>query len=357
MADFTGQLNSNEIYASLWNMVISIQTFTDNVALDSSLVDNARVDGSLFGDTKLYISTDVLRSQDWEGDEEAKNLLEIHRAKDPKVQALQLNKTRMIALTVDYYLSKRAFLDEGSFSQYTTALITWINDTKRIYDYTLYNAFIGTNETDLNGQSIVFNDISIAKPTTAAAANLEAQNLAYEMSTLIRNLCDVTRSYSDYGFLRAYSKDKIKVIWNQRYLDRIRTIDLPTIYHNEFMDSLFSKYSLPAKYFGKVNSGSTSGDGSTIRFLNETYYESDKSDYFGGEIVPSGKASDETYTEDDSIIAKVIVGDLPPLMSSFEVGTSFYNARSLTENKYFIWGFNTLEHLKNYPYITIRAKK
>ena len=47
MANFTGTLNSNEIYGALWNMIISIQTFTDNISLDNTLVDLARRDGTL----------------------------------------------------------------------------------------------------------------------------------------------------------------------------------------------------------------------------------------------------------------------------------------------------------------------
>lgn len=66
MANFTGQLKTNEIFAALYNMIISQQTFADNVAEGyTELVDMARVDGSLYGDTKLYTSTDVLSSVAW----------------------------------------------------------------------------------------------------------------------------------------------------------------------------------------------------------------------------------------------------------------------------------------------------
>ena len=164
MANFTGTLNSNEIYGALWSMIISIQTFTDNISLDNTLVDLARRDGTLFGDTKLYYSTDIMKTTEWKNDAEAPNLLKLHRAKDPKVQSIELDHFRMISLTVDYYLSKRAFQDEGSFSQYTSVLIGWINETKKVFDHTLYYTFLGTNETELNGQKITWNDISKEKP-------------------------------------------------------------------------------------------------------------------------------------------------------------------------------------------------
>ena len=65
-------LNSNEIFAALSNMIISQQVFTDNIK-GADLVDKARVDGSLSGDTKLYFSTDVLKSHEWGADSEATN--------------------------------------------------------------------------------------------------------------------------------------------------------------------------------------------------------------------------------------------------------------------------------------------
>lgn len=43
------------------------------------------------------------------------------------------------------------------------------------------------------------------------------------------------------------------------------------------------------------------------------------------------------------------------MLSAFEVGTSFFNAKSLTENRYLTWGYNTLENLSNYPFITVKA--
>ena len=62
----------------------------------------------------------------------------------------------------------------------------------------------------------------------------------------------------------------------------------------------------------------------------------------------------EAYKEDDKVICKVLV-KLPPYMSAFEVGTSFFNPKSLTENHYLTFGHNTLEYLKNYPFITVKA--
>ena len=95
-------LNQNKIFAALYNQIISIDTFADNIkGTYSELVDKARVDGGLYGDTKVYLSTDVLKSAPWGNDAEATNLLALHRPPQPKTQTITLDQFRQICLTVD----------------------------------------------------------------------------------------------------------------------------------------------------------------------------------------------------------------------------------------------------------------
>lgn len=56
-------LNSNEIFASIANMIISQEVYSDNLGKHQKLVDKARVDGTLFGDKKLFYATDVLATR------------------------------------------------------------------------------------------------------------------------------------------------------------------------------------------------------------------------------------------------------------------------------------------------------
>ena len=83
---------------------------------------------------------------------------------------------------------------------------------------------------------------------------------------------------------------------------------------------------------------------------------------FPGEELPAGAVlytSDadnlygQIYIEDDSVICKITVEGSVPFMSSFKTQTDFFNPRSLTESKFLVWSHNTLEHLKNYPFITL----
>lgn len=131
MATFSGTLRSNEIFGALFNMIISQQVFADNIK-GTDLVDRARVDGTLYGDTKLFYSTDALASAEWGNDAEAANLLDIARPEAPKCQAIVLDKFRQITLTVDDYLSKRAWGNPESFSSFMAVMMGWIRDTKNL---------------------------------------------------------------------------------------------------------------------------------------------------------------------------------------------------------------------------------
>jgi hypothetical protein len=354
MATFTGSLNSNEIFSALFNMIISQQVFADNIkGTTSSLVDRARVDGGLYGDTKLYYSADVLETAPWGNDAEASNLLALHRPDAPECQKITLDVFRQISLTVDDYLSKRAWGSEGAFSQFNSVMLGMIGDTRKIYDSTTYNAFIGTEKATGAGQNI-----TVTLPTNdnaEAQARLQAQTIAETLANLFTDLSDVSRQFNDYGFMRSYDKGDFIVVWNSKQMNKIKNIDLPTIFDNAGLKATLTGEVLPARYFGSVNttSGTTGTTNTTIRALVEKDYGSVHC--FPGELLPASTAylANETYTEDAKIICKVIHKGSVPYMSSFEVGTSFYNPVSLTENHYLTFGRNTLEYLKNYPFITI----
>lgn len=57
MPTFSGTLNKNHIQNALFNMIISQDVIGGSIKANYNLVDKARVDGTLYGDTKLYIDT------------------------------------------------------------------------------------------------------------------------------------------------------------------------------------------------------------------------------------------------------------------------------------------------------------
>lgn len=373
---FNGTLNHNEVLGSIFNMILSQQIFADDIySTKETLADMSRVDGGLYGDTKLFYSTDVLKSYEWGGDSEAANLLKLHRPESPECQAITINQFRVIPLTVDNYLSKRAFSDEGTFSAFNSRMLGWIRDTKRVYDATLFNSFVGTHQAGLedDGKGAAQN-LQITLPAepegvddynTEAYNRLVAQIIATAMANLIVDLEDITREYNDYGNLRSFSSGDLVFVWNAEWVNMLRKLDMPTIFNKEDLIDKFAEHTLPARYFGNVNtnSGTTSGANNIIRSLievdyntvepNQPGYDSSKH-IFPGDLLPPNTAyqGGETYSENSSIIFKVYHKRSIPFMTAFETGTDFWNPRALTNTHYLIWGYNSLEHLKNYPFVT-----
>ena len=364
MAEFNGKLNSNEIFGALYNMIISQQVFADNIKdTRSNLVDMAKVDGSMYGDSKLYYATDVLKSTPWTNDREAENLLQLHRPKAPDCQKITLNVFRKIALTVDNYLSKRAWSTEGAFSEFNSVMLGWIRETKKIYDATTYNAFIGTAKSEKATENLEIDLTSATQGLTGEEkARVEGATIAEFIANLLVDMTDVSRDFNDYGNLRSYSSDDLVFVWNARAVSAIEKRDLPSLFHKDIVDK-FSENTLPARYFGDTNASATKGNGTTVRSLIEqdiTGTDSKVYHVFAGDLIPAVCTAPEgtSYTVNPNILFKVYHKgpNSVPYMSAFEVGTSFFNPLSLTENHYLIWGHNTLEYLKNYPFVTVKKK-
>ena len=375
-------LTANEIYETLANMIISQEVFADNLGEHQTLVDKARVDGGLYGDTKLYYATDVLKSHDWLNDAEAANLLAIERPQDPEVQAIKLDVFKQIRLTLDNYLTKRAWMNEGAFSSFNGVMLGWMRETKRVYDGTLYNVFIGTTSSAVGKQS---QTIALPAGGSESADKQRAMLIARGLADLFVEMSDYNRAFNDYGYFRSYAKDGIKVIWNSKYVNEIRKVDLPTIFHKDGLVDKFEEDVLAPRYFGRAVAAGDKGSGKVINGDGE--YDPTKGTIrsrvekdigvgsgtasagtaaqhvFPGDEIPSGSvigsgagadfAESEVYVEDAKVICKILV-KLPPFMSAFEVGTTFFNPRSLTENHYLTFGHNSLAYLKNYPFITVK---
>lgn len=395
MPAFSGQLNANEIFAALYNMIISQEVGADNIAgTFGSLADKSRVDGGLYGDTKLYYDTDVLKSHAWLGDSEAANLLAVNRPKDPETQAVVLNVFRQIDVTIDNYLTKRAWISADSFQSFNDITLGWIRNTKRVYDSTLFNSYVGTAVSAANKAEIVVTP-TVGTDTTSAdlegAARIEAGAIAQALEDAFIEMKDVSRDYNDYKHLKSFNLEDLQVVWNSKWVNKIKKIDLPTMFHKDGLIDKFEEEILPARYFGVVltatnistYSASTpaagkpidSDDGSYVPGSNhangcvrslieaEVTVSAVKYHVFPGDEIPAGATVGasatnflygEVYIEDAKIICKVMHKRSVPFMSAFEVGTSFFNPRSLTENHYLTYGHNTLEYLKRYPFITFR---
>lgn len=366
VSNFGGGLKANEIFSSIYNMIISQQVFADNIkGVVGSLAERFRTDGSLYGDTKLFYATDVLTTHDWGKDAEASSLLALDRPKHIECQAVTIDQFRQIRLTVDNYLSKRAWGTEGAFATFNSVMLGWIGETKKIYDATLVNSYVGTvvaGDSDTGfgaGQNKTINVTSLLGTGSTAirgeeAARLEGMAIAEGIANIFVELKDISRDFNDYGFLRSYDPNDFVVVWNSKYANKIKKLDLPTIFHKDGLVDKFEEEVLPSRYFGTVNTSDTAGNGTTIRSLVQA--GTDEAPIFPGDIVPTSTklGSGNTYTEASDIICKIIHKDAIKFMSAFEVATEFFNPRSLTENHYLTFGYSKPTYLYNYPVITVK---
>ena len=353
---FNGQLRPNELFGALYNAIINRHVYADNIkGTYGDLASRFRTEGSMYGDTKLYFATDILKSVKWTQDgEDELNLLELHRPAAPKTQAITISNFRQIALTVDNYMSKRAWGTEGVFGQFNSVMLGWIRDTKKVYDSTMINAFVGTTETNIGLQS---------QNITPVEGQNDALTVAVALADLLVALKDVSRDYNDYGFMRSYDESDLLVVFNSKIWNQLRKADLPVIFHKEGLLDEFEKVILPARYFG-TKVGNTHITATVPAEGIDTYRTLVEGDFggvhlFPGDELPEGVQfyQDEAYIEDDTIAFKVMHKNSVPFMSAFETGTSFYNARNLSENHYLTWGYSDLDYLANYPFITVKFQE
>lgn len=352
MGTFTGTLKPNKIQSALFNMIISQDVIGGSIKANYNLVDKARVDGSMYGDTKLYIDTPTLVSVPWVQDsEDALNLLKTFRPAAPKTQAITLDVFRQVAVTKDEYLSKQAFGTEGAFTQYQSILDSRLNKTKEVYDNTTYNAFFGTVE-GVKSEAV---DVSSITATGVEKTRLKAEMIAQKVADLIADMKDYGYDYTKNGFLRAFGDEDIHVVWNTAYINEIRKVSLPNIYNKEGLIDKFGEDQLPSRFFGDVVPGkveAASNKGAHRSLIEQVI---GGKHYFAGEVIDANVEipAGTSYLEDSNIICKVYT-KLPPYMSAFNVGTSFFNASNLSTNMYQTWGHNTLEALDSEAIVTVR---
>ena len=365
--NFNGTLNSNEIFAAIYNMIISQHVFADNIVHKNTLVDRFKTDGTLYGDTKLFYSTDVLKSAEWGNDAEAANLLKLYRPEAPECQKITIDQFRQICLTVDQYLSKRAWSTADAFGSFNSVMLGWIGETKRIYENTYFNCYVGTTETNEGKQT---QQVTLSTYDTVtdveAKARLRAQAIAKHLADLFVSLGDYSRDYNDYKNLRSFDASDFIIVGNSKYMNEITYLDLPTIFHMDKVEAraLNNMVMLPSRYFGVkgvVTGQAITADGTQRSLKEQDVTLSGKTTHlFPGDLIPTGVALANSttilvpfYTEKADIICKVIHKNAIPFMSAFEVSTDFFNPKSLTETHYLTWGYSDPDYLMNYPFITV----
>lgn len=372
-------LNSNAIYSALSNMIISIETMYDNLdGLDTSIAEEMKVDGSMYGDTKTYIMTDKLDMYEFDEINGPYNLLSTFFT-DPTPQYLTIDQAKQIPLSLSSIMGKQGFGSADAYSQFTGVMQSWLRDTKRIHDKTYVQTFIGTHETALNNQTR-----TITLPTDTdkeKEARLQAQTIAEALANLEVELADVN-TVNDLGFTRSWNKDQLEIVWNAKWKNKILKIDLPTIFHKDGLIDFEGK-TMPEQYFGvemtAANVANYTGNEKPFAATTGKYQPSKGKAYsataqtitvdgvkhrlMAHDELPENtvvnaatiNAGLKVYVPDENIMFKIIKkGNACPYIGAFEQNTSFFNPQNHITNYYLTFVYNTLDHLKQYPWITVR---
>ena len=386
MAAFTGSLNTNEMYNSIYNMLRLAYIYANNLGgLDDSLANKYRTDGGQYSDQSIYTDMDIIYSRVWDPDDT--NVLAPEAVVKPVQQTIVTDKFRQIGLYTDEYLSKRAWMDAAKYDEFRSVVQKQVSDTKKVFEQKLVDTFVGGVQ---NGGA---QDVTLTLPTDtdAEAQNrLQAQAIATKTGDLFVELGDSTDKYNKNGFTKSFKPEDFDIIWNSKYYNKMLFTDLTTIFHN---DNLLKKgHIMPTRYFNTFALGEKkNADGTTVISRREYFIPVNGSGVyaasgpnvkhvFPGDLLPNGTPIQSTGADtfanitttingksrtvkvctsafaavlQPKVICKLVHKDAIKYMSSFETGTEFWNPKNLSTNRYLTWAYADPETLDGYPIITL----
>ena len=386
MAAFTGRLNTNEFYNSIYNMLRLAYIYADNLSgLDDSLAKKYRADGGMYHDKSVYTDMDVLYSRVWDPNDA--NVLAPEAVVAPKQQEIVVNKFRQIGLYTDEYLSKRAWQDASTYDTFRAVVQKQVSETKKVYEQKLVDVYVGTAARASNNRML---ELPTVAGDDEATNRLQAQAIAKAIGDVFVDMKDSTTNFNANRFVKSFNESDFDIIWNAKFYNKILYTDLPTIFHKDNL--LKSGKVLASHYFGNPASTGTA-DGNTHCAGDEYFIPVDNTGkyaapasatgvkhVFPGDLLPNGTPlgfaanyADKTttvngvsrtisvctqavaYKISDKIICKIVHKDAIKYLSSFETGTEFWNPKNLTTNRYLTWAYADPETLDGYPVVTVEV--
>lgn len=355
---FIGTLNANGVLSSIYNMIISQEVFSENIKLKGTLVEKFRMDGTLFGDTKLYYSTDVGLVTNFPNS--SQNLLSKNPPKDPKVQKVTIDTFKQTAVTVDGVKLKQAFASADIYGAFVSVTIQWLRDAYKVLNVTLINTFVGTTEAVSAAQNPTVDlDPVFEVASTVDEMSLytwKGQKIGEMLANIIVDLNDALRDYNDYGHLRSYDMSDFMLVWNKKYANMIKHISLPLVFHKEdVIPKAMDSEILNTRYFGTVSTNTVTVAGERTVIDRVLEVSGVDVQFFPGDVLPTGTTvvAGTTYLDDESIICKIVHKRAIPFMSALLIQTEFFNAKDHDRNHYLTWGYSEPTYLKEFPLITI----
>lgn len=367
---FNGVLNSNEIYNALFNLRILFQKLAPQTVRRDEIVDLVDKAVGMYGDTGVIQGMDIQGTYDFGMDAEASSLLAINRNNSQKIEKYTIDQWRQTDVTNDAYISKRAFLDEGSFAMFNGYIVGTLAKAMDAYETGSVKASLGTYTSPVDACTI---EVEMpAADGTEATERIRAAKIKKAILDLKVDMKDNQRKYNGYGFYASYDFDDFTAAWNSKYSNEINALALYSTFNPEFIKEATDGRIWSPKWFGNVyaSGNTTNGENNTVSFslieqnsdgttnLVLTAEQKAAGVYriFPGDLLPNGftYSANEAYRKDDSVICKIFAPEYIMYMTGYEQGESFYNPRSATTNHYLRKGFSKVGVSKFRPFITLK---
>lgn len=366
---FNGSLNSNEIYNALFNVRILFQKLAPQTIKRDEIVSLIEKATGMYGDSGIIQGMDIQGTYPFGMDAEAANLLAINRNQTQKIERYTIDQWRQTDVTNDAYISKRAFLDEGTFALFNGYIVGTLAKAMDAFENGMVKSSLGTFSAIPASMNI-----SITLPAidgTEATERIRAATIKKAILDLKAKLKDNSRDFNGYGFYASYDWNDFTAVWSSEYLNEINALALATTFNPEYIKEATDGRIWTPKWFGNVNtsSGTTAStnttvyslieqnsDGSTNFPLTSTQLAGGVYRIFPGDLLPGSFAygANESYTVDAKVICKIFAPEYVYYMTGYQQGESFYNPRSATTNHYLRKGFSPVYVSKFRPFITIK---
>lgn len=364
---FNGMLNSNEIYNVLFNVRILFQKLVPNMVKRDEIVSLLDKATGMYGDTGLLMGMDIQGTYEFGMDAEAPKLLAINRNKTQKVEKYTIKNWRQTDVTNDAYISRRAFLDEGTFATFNGYLVGTLAKAMDAFETGSVKTGVGT----YTNPELVINVTMPVADGTEATERIRAAKIRQAILDLKADMADNQRKYNGYGFYASYDWNDFTSAFNTKYINEVNALALYSAFNEQYINEATSGRNWTPKWFGTpvAEGASTSESNTTIYSLIEQ--NSDGSSnfpltqeqlaegvyrIFPGDLLPNNFAYTvgEAYTKDESVIAKIFAPEYVYYMTGYEQGESFYNPRSATTNHYLRKGYSPVQVSSFVPFITLR---
>ena len=365
---FDGQLNSNEIYSALFNLRILFQKLAPQTVRRDEIIALLDKAVGMYGDTGVLYGMDITGTYDFENDAEASKLLAINRNKSQKIEKFTIDHWRQTDVTVDAYLSKRAFLDEGNFAIFNGYLVGTLSQNFDAFETGFVKASLGTYVSPIADCNI--NVTMPAADGTEATERIRAAAIKKAIMDLEDDMKDNQRKYNGYGFYGSYDWNDMTPVFNSKYVNEINAQAIYQTFNPEFLRSANGARKWTPKWFGTVAAanGKTNATNNNVYSLIEQNSDGTKNlvltseqqtagvyRIFPGDLLPNSfnYLKGEAYTRADKVIAKIFFPEYIYYMTGYEQGEMFHNARSGTDNHYLRKGHSDVMVSKFRPFITL----